>query len=82
MANVSSSIGISKYPKLRFPGFDDPWEIYTAEDLFQNVADKNHADETVLTIVQGKGTLPREQSGRNIHYDNSSFWHKLYIVLH
>ena len=72
MANVSSSIGISKYPKLRFPGFDDPWEIYTAEDLFQNVADKNHADETVLTIVQGKGTLPREQSGRNIHYDNSS----------
>jgi type I restriction enzyme S subunit len=36
------------------------------------VTDKNHADETVLTIVQGKGTLPREQAGRNIHYDNAS----------
>ena len=40
--------------------------------MFQNVTDKNHADETVLTIVQGKGTLPREQAGRNIHYDNAS----------
>jgi len=36
------------------------------------VTDKNHADETVLTIVQGKGTLPREQAGRNIHYDDAS----------
>jgi type I restriction enzyme S subunit len=25
-----------------------------------------------LTIVQGKGTLPRDKSGRNIHYDNAS----------
>ena len=72
MANVSSSNGLEKRPKLRFPGFDDPWEIYSAEELFQNVTDKNHADETVLTIVQGKGTLPREQAGRNIHYDNAS----------
>ena len=36
------------------------------------MTDKNHADETVLTIVQGKGTLPREQAGRYIHYDNAS----------
>ena len=25
-----------------------------------------------MTIVQGKGTLPRDKSGRNIHYDNAS----------
>ncbi|MFR8087551.1 MAG: restriction endonuclease subunit S [Lachnospirales bacterium] len=36
------------------------------------MTDKNHLDETVLTIVQGKGTLPREQAGRNIHYDDAS----------
>ena len=72
MANVSSSNGLEKYPKLRFPGYDEPWEICTAEELFQNVTDKNHLDETVLTIVQGKGTLPREQAGRNIHYDDAS----------
>ena len=28
--------------------------------------------ETVLTIIQGKGTIPREQAGRNIHYDDAS----------
>ena len=43
-----------------------------AEELFKNIADKNHPAETVLTIVQGKGTLPRENAGRNIHYDNAS----------
>ncbi len=72
MANLSSSNGLEKRPKLRFPGFDEPWEVFKAEELFQNVTDKNHPDETVLTIIQGKGTLPREQAGRNIHYDDAS----------
>lgn len=26
MENVSSSNGLEKRPKLRFPGFDEPWE--------------------------------------------------------
>ena len=72
MANVSSSNGLEKRPKLRFPGFDEPWSIYKAEELFKNITDKNHPTETVLTIIQGKGTLPREQAGRNIHYDDAS----------
>ena len=72
MANVSSSNGLEKYPKLRFPGFDEPWEIFKAENLFENISDKNHSSETVLTIIQGKGTLPRGQAGRNIHYDEAS----------
>ena len=46
--------------------------MYKAEDLFRNVTDKNHADDTVLTIIQGRGTMPREQAGRNIHYDDKS----------
>ena len=46
--------------------------MFKAEELFQNITDRNHPDETVLTIIQGKGTLPREQAGRNIHYDNAS----------
>ena len=72
MANVSSSNGLEKRPKLRFPGFNEPWKVFKAEELFQNITDKNHPDETVLTIIQGKGTLPREQAGRNIHYDDAS----------
>ena len=46
--------------------------MFRAEELFKNIADKNHPSETVLTIIQGKGTLPREQAGRNIHYDDAS----------
>ena len=72
MAKLSSSNGLEKRPKLRFPGFYEPWKVFKAEELFQNITDKNHPDETVLTIIQGKGTLPREQAGRNIHYDDAS----------
>ena len=72
MINISSSNGLEKQPKLRFPGFDKPWKFYKAEELFSNVTDKNHPEKPVLTIVQGKGTLPRKQSGRNIHYDDAS----------
>ena len=46
--------------------------MFKAEELFQNITNKKHENEIVLTIVQGKGTLPREKSGRNIHYDNAS----------
>ena len=46
--------------------------MFKAEELFKNITDKNHPTETVLTIIQGKGTLPREQAGRNIHYDDAS----------
>ena len=40
-----------------------------AEELFENIVDKNHPDDTVLTIIQGSGTLPRSESSRNIRYD-------------
>ena len=33
MANVSSSNGLEKRPKLRFPGFDEPWNETALEDL-------------------------------------------------
>ena len=46
--------------------------MFRAEDLFRNVTDKNHPGETVLTIFQGRGTMPRDQAGRNIHYDDKS----------
>ena len=68
---ISSSNGIEKCPKLRFNGFSDPWLFQTAESLFENITDKNHPDETVLTIIQGSGTLPRGESSRNIRYDES-----------
>ena len=43
--------------------------MLSAEELFENIVDKNHPDDTVLTIIQGSGTLPRSESSRNIRYD-------------
>ena len=34
MANVSSSNGLEKYPKLRFPGFKEPWVTKQFSDVF------------------------------------------------
>ena len=35
MANVSSSNGLEKRPKLRFPGFDEPWKEIKIGDIFK-----------------------------------------------
>ena len=58
MANVSSSNGLEKRPKLRFPGFDEPWE--------------NRKFSSVFSFLQNN-TLSRSEldtSGKvlNIHY--------------
>lgn len=41
-------------------------------ELFDSISEKNHPNETVLTIIQGIGTVPRESSGRKISYDKST----------
>ena len=33
MENVSSSNGLEKRPKLRFPGFDEPWKMVSLQDI-------------------------------------------------
>ena len=39
MANVSSSNGLEKRPKLRFPGFDEPWRTAQLGDLLIELSD-------------------------------------------
>ena len=48
------------------------WEQLKISDLFSPVSDKGHSDLTVLTIVQGIGTLPRDSVDRRISYDKAS----------
>ena len=55
-----------KAPKIRFPGFNDPWEQRKLGDVFQEYSEKNHEELPVLTIIQGKGTILREESDRNL----------------
>ena len=51
MANVSSSNGLEKYPKLRFPGFDEPWRAEKLSDFADRVTRKNSKNETDLPLT-------------------------------
>ena len=59
-------------PKLRFKEFTGEWEELPAKEIFENISEKNFPNETVLTIIQGFGTVPRSESGRDISFDKSS----------
>ena len=51
MANVSSSNGLEKRPKLRFPGFDEPWKAERLSDFADRVTRKNSKNETDLPLT-------------------------------
>ena len=51
MANVSSSNGLEKYPKLRLPGFDEPWRAERLSDFADRVTRKNSKNETDLPLT-------------------------------
>ena len=51
MANVSSSNGLEKRPKLRFPGFDEPWKSKPFSSLYKYVNEKNDGSFSVGSII-------------------------------
>ena len=51
MANVSSSNGLEKYPKLRFKGFSEPWEKTPFSKLYRYVSEKNDGSMGVDKII-------------------------------
>lgn len=63
---------IKNVPRLRFPGFTEPWEQRKLGEVFQEYSEKNHPELPALTIIQGGGTVLREESERKLQYDKSS----------
>lgn len=61
-----------KVPEIRFEGFTGDWEQRKLGDVFQEYSEKNHPEFQVLTIIQGGGTVLREESDRNLQYDKLS----------
>ena len=53
MANVSSSNGLEKRPKLRFQGFDEPWKPIAFGDLIHEYSDrtKEEDEDTLLSAA-------------------------------
>ena len=61
-----------KVPEIRFKGFTDDWEQRKLGDVFKEYSEKNHIELPALTIIQGGGTVKREDSDRNLMYDKSN----------
>ena len=59
-------------PEIRFEGFTDPWEQRKLGELFEEYSEKNRADLPPLTIIQGGGTVYRDESNRNLQFDKNS----------
>lgn len=59
-------------PKIRFKGYGDDWEQRKLGEVFQEYSEKNHPELPALTIIQGGGTVSRDESDRNLQYDKSS----------
>ena len=54
MANVSSSNGLEKHPKFRFPGFDEPWCEVKIKDIFRVTRGSVlAADKVLLSKIDG-----------------------------
>ncbi len=76
MAKLSSSNGLEKRPKLRFPGFDEPWKETTLSALFSKSTQKN-ADGHITNVICNSaklGLIPqREYFDKDIaNSDNTS----------
>lgn len=60
-------------PKLRFKADDGSqfpdWEEKKLSEMFKKIIEKNRLDLPPLTIVQGYGTIRRDESERRIAYD-------------
>ena len=59
-------------PEIRFAGFTDPWEQRKLGEIFEEYSEKNRADLPPLTIIQGGGTVYRDESNRNLQFDKNS----------
>ena len=59
-------------PEVRFKGFTDLWEQRKFGDVFEEYSEKNRADLPPLTIIQGSGTIRRDESERALQYDKAS----------
>ena len=61
-----------KAPIIRFRGFTDDWEQRKLGEIFTERSEKKHEYLPPLTIVQGRGTVRRDEMDRELIYDKSS----------
>ena len=81
MANVSSSNGLEKRPKLRFPGFDEPWKVVALGSILQERNEYSEKDGSYEHATLSKEGI----YGKTARYDRDflvSTENKKYKVTH
>ena len=69
MVNVSSSNGLEKRPKLRFPGFDEPYKQCRIGNIYAERSQRGASGMELLSVTMNDGVIPRSEiEGK----DNSS----------
>ena len=59
-------------PEIRFASFTDAWEQRKLGEVFKEYSEKGHTELPTLTIIQGGGTVKREDSDRYLMYDETN----------
>ena len=79
MANVSSSNGLEKYPKLRFPGFDEPYRVVTLGEISSMIKRSDpQSNAPVMMLSAGNGFIMQSDKYSR---DNAGQSLKKYILL-
>ena len=61
-----------KVPEFRFSGFTGDWEQRKLGEIFEEYSEKNSEELPALMIIQGGGTIRRDESERNLLYDKAN----------
>ena len=62
----------SNVPEIRFKGFTETWEQRKLGEIFEEYSEKNHDKLPALMIIQGGGTIRRDESERSLLYDKAN----------
>ena len=61
-----------KVPKFRFSGFTGDWEQRKLGEIFEEYSEKDRKELPALMIIQGYGTIRRDESERSLLYDKAN----------
>ena len=63
---------MSNRPQIRFGKHSSEWEQRKLGSIFEEYSEKGHPELPVLTIIQGGGTIRRDESDRTLHYNKTN----------
>ena len=61
-----------KVPRFRFSGFTGDWEQRKLGEIFEEYSEKDRKELPALMIIQGYGTIRRDESERSLLYDKAN----------